>query len=74
MGPTTTTTRLIADVVGFEGELEFDTTMPDGMPRELLDASRLLELGWQPRIGLRDGIEDAYRWFVEHVAADPVRA
>jgi GDP-L-fucose synthase len=62
--------ELIGEVVGYEGELVFDTSKPDGMPRKLLDVSRLRELGWQPRIGLRDGIADAYRWFVEH-AAEP---
>jgi GDP-L-fucose synthase len=61
--------ELIQDVVGYEGELVFDTSMPDGMPRKLLDVSRLHELGWQPRIGLREGIASAYRWFVDHVAA-----
>jgi GDP-L-fucose synthase len=61
--------ELIQDVVGYEGELVFDTSMPDGMPRKLLDVARLDELGWQPRIGLREGVASAYRWFVDHVAA-----
>ena len=57
---------LIAEVVGWEGEFVFNTDMPDGTPRKLLDVSKLTELGWKPSIGLRDGIAEAYRWFVEH--------
>ena len=56
----------ICDVLGYEGALEFDTSMPDGMPRKLLDTSRMSELGWKPRIGLREGIADAHRWYAEH--------
>jgi GDP-L-fucose synthase len=61
--------ELIREVVGYEGELVFDTSKPDGMPRKLLDVTRLRELGWAPRIDLREGIRQAHRWFVEHVAA-----
>jgi GDP-L-fucose synthase len=61
--------ELICDVIGYEGELAFDPTKPDGMPRKLLDVSRLRGLGWEPRIPLREGIAAAYRWFVEHEAA-----
>jgi GDP-L-fucose synthase len=56
----------IADVVGWRGELRFDPTMPDGTPRKLLDVSRLAEVGWRARIGLREGIEATYRWFLDH--------
>ena len=56
----------IAQVVGFEGQLSFDTSKPDGTPRKLLDVSRLSALGWRASIPLREGLEDAYRWFVEH--------
>jgi GDP-L-fucose synthase len=61
--------ELICDVVGYEGELGFDPSKPDGMPRKLLDVSRLRGLGWEPRIPLREGIAEAYRWFLEHEAA-----
>ncbi|RMD68918.1 MAG: GDP-L-fucose synthase, partial [Gammaproteobacteria bacterium] len=54
---------LIREVVGFEGEIAFDPGKPDGTPRKLLDVSRLKALGWEARIGLREGLEDAYRWF-----------
>ncbi|MBS7669671.1 GDP-L-fucose synthase family protein [Croceicoccus gelatinilyticus] len=55
--------RMIADVVGFEGRLEFDTSRPDGTMRKRLDVSKLSDLGWQARIGLREGIEEVYREF-----------
>ena len=58
--------ELVREVVGFEGELLFDTSKPDGAPRKLLDVSRLSELGWKARTGLREGIESTYRWFLEN--------
>ncbi len=54
---------LVAEVVGYRGEIRFDPTKPDGTPRKLLDSSRLRGLGWRPRIGLRQGLQDTYRWF-----------
>lgn len=56
--------RLIGEVVGFRGDLVFDTSKPDGAPRKLLDVARLRALGWQPSIALRDGIAATYRWYV----------
>ncbi len=58
----------VCDVIGFEGNLVFDTTKPDGTPRKLMDSSRLFSLGWKPRIPLRDGIADAYAWFLANRA------
>lgn len=55
--------ELICDVVGFKGELVFDTTKPDGTPRKLLDVSRLQGLGWKPRISLREGVAQTYAWY-----------
>src|SRR4051795_1153552 len=49
--------EMVADVVGYEGSLEFDTSKPDGTPRKLLDVSKLHGLGWREQIGLRDGLE-----------------
>lgn len=60
--------RLIADVVGFRGELEFDTTKPDGTPRKLLDVSRINSLGWTARTPLRDGIRRVYGWYAQQLA------
>ena len=54
----------IADVVGFTGEVVWDTSKPDGTPRKLLDVSRLRALGWEPQVSLRDGIADTYRWYL----------
>lgn len=55
---------IVKEVVGYEGEVLFDTTKPDGTPRKVLDISRLIRLGWRPRISLREGIVDTYEWFV----------
>ena len=58
----------VAAVAGFQGELVFDPSKPDGTPRKLLDTSRLTSLGWTPKIRLREGIESTYAWFKQHVA------
>jgi GDP-L-fucose synthase len=60
--------ELICDVVGFDGELAWDTTKPDGTPRKLLDVTKLHALGWKPAITLRDGIQRTYDWFVANFA------
>ncbi len=57
---------LIAGVTGFDGEIKFDSSMPDGTPRKLLDISRLKALGWQPETRLEEGIAQTYAWMVEH--------
>jgi len=59
---------MVRRVVGFEGELRFDATKPDGTPRKLLDVSRLKALGWAPRIPLERGIAETYAWYVESLA------
>src|SRR5881296_1312830 len=56
--------ELICDVVGFDGELAWDKTKPDGTPRKLLDVTKLRDLGWHPTISLRDGITQTYDWFL----------
>ena len=60
--------ELICDVVGFDGELAWDATKPDGTPRKLLDITKLRALGWQPTIPLREGIAQTYEWFLKNVA------
>jgi GDP-L-fucose synthase len=55
----------IRDVVGFRGDIVFDSSKPDGAPRKLLDVSRLQALGWQSRIELRAGIAATHRWYVD---------
>ena len=58
--------RLVAEVVGYAGTITFDTSRPDGTPRKLMDSSRLQSLGWQPRVGLREGLGLAYHDFLAH--------
>jgi len=60
--------EMVMSVVDYAGELSFDTTKPDGTPRKLLDTTRLTDLGWKPRITLRDGIAQTYAWFLQHSA------
>lgn len=60
--------EMVMSVIGYSGRLLFDSTMPDGTPRKLLDVSRLTSLGWRARIPLKDGIERTYDWFKEHAA------
>ncbi len=61
--------ELICDVVGFRGELTWDRSQPDGTPRKLLDISKIESLGWKPRIPLREGIAQTYKWFTEERAS-----
>ncbi len=60
--------ELVCEVVGFDGELVWDKTKPDGMPRKLLDVTRIRALGWQPTISLRKGIAQTYEWFLANRA------
>lgn len=53
-------------VVGFDGEIQFDSSKPDGTPRKLMDVSRLKRLGWQAKINLEDGLKQTYQWFSQH--------
>jgi len=55
--------KLIKDIIGYGGEIVYDTSKPDGTPQKLLDVSRLHGLGWEARISLRDGIKQAYEWY-----------
>ena len=60
--------ELIKEVVGYEGEIVWDKTKPDGTPRKLLDVSKLEKAGWKYKMGLKDGIRETYKWFIENVA------
>lgn len=55
----------IAEVIGYKGKIEYDTSKPDGTPRKLMDSTRLRNLGWEPNIGLREGLKSAYDDFLE---------
>ena len=56
----------IKDTIGFEGELKFDSTMPDGNPRKLLDSSLINELGWESKIDLDEGLAKTYEWYLDN--------
>jgi GDP-L-fucose synthase len=56
--------EIVQEVVGYEGAVSWDSSMPDGTPRKLLDISRLTQLGWAPRISLREGIKSTYEWYL----------
>ena len=57
--------KLIKEIVGFEGKLNFDSSKPDGNPRKLLDSSKLFNLGWEPKIELNIGLDTTYKWYLE---------
>jgi GDP-L-fucose synthase len=57
---------LVGEMVGFEGDLRFDASKPDGTPLKLLDVSRLTALGWEARTPLREGIRQTYEWYLDH--------
>ena len=56
----------VADVVGFEGGIDWDTSKPNGPPRKLLNVDKIHKLGWKHKIGLREGIESTYKWYLEN--------
>ena len=66
--------RIIADVVGYGGGWSFDTSRPDGTPRKLTDCSFLNDLGWAPRVGLREGLQETYDWYRKTYSAGRLRA
>ncbi len=57
---------LIGRLAGFSGRIQFDTSMPDGTPRKLLDVARLRKLGWEARIGLGEGVQATFSWMLDH--------
>ena len=59
--------EIVKDSIGFEGELKFDSSKPDGTPRKLLDVSKLSAAGWQAKIALADGVKETYQWFLDNV-------
>jgi GDP-L-fucose synthase len=61
-------TAMIAETVGFVGEITWDASKPDGTPRKIMDSSRLRSLGWAPKTPLRDGMKQMYAWFLKNVA------
>jgi GDP-L-fucose synthase len=61
--------QTVAQTVGFQGDMKFDTSMPDGTPRKLMSSDKLLALGWSPKISLEAGLKDAYDWYLENIVA-----
>jgi GDP-L-fucose synthase len=61
--------QVVKEVVGYQGQLRFDASRPDGMPLKALDASGLAALGWRPSVPFRDALERTYQWFLSHEAA-----
>lgn len=59
--------ELVCEVVGFDGKILYDATKPDGTPRKLVDISKIKQLGWTPKISLKDGLQQTYEWFVNHM-------
>lgn len=67
--------QIIMEVVGFDGELVYNDSIPDGTPRKLMNTDRIRDLGWRPSISLRDGLTNAYEWFLQHqhqISSQPV--
>jgi GDP-L-fucose synthase len=58
--------EIVAEVVGFKGRIEFDASKPDGPPRKLLNVDLIHRMGWRHRIGLKEGLQSTYQWFLEH--------
>jgi len=62
--------ELIQKVVGYNGQLRFDPTKPDGVPLKALDSSELMAMGWRPKVSLQRGLEETYRWFLDTTKDD----
>lgn len=62
--------KIVSDVVGFEGAIEFDTSKPDGMPQKLLDVSKLKNEGWVASTALREGIEKTYKYYLDEIVKE----
>ncbi|MEY4964863.1 MAG: GDP-L-fucose synthase [Pseudomonadota bacterium] len=60
-------TRMVCETVGFKGAIRNETSKPDGTPARLMSNEKLISLGWQSKIGLREGISDTYRWYLDNI-------
>ena len=58
--------EMIINVVGFEGQIQFDTSKPDGSPRKLMNTNLLKSLGWKQKVQLSEGLQQTYHWFLEN--------
>ena len=64
--------EIICSVIGYKGDLTFDTTKPDGTQKKLLDTSRLTKLGWKAKTNLKDGLKETYNWYLESTSKTPI--
>ena len=58
--------EIVKEVVGFEGEIVYDKTKPNGTPRKMMDATKIKALGWQPKIELKNGVKNFYKWYLDN--------
>jgi GDP-L-fucose synthase len=65
--------NLIAQVTGYNGDIEWDTSKPDGTPRKLLDVSRINRLGWRSEIALEQGVASTYKWYLQAIETGSLR-
>lgn len=65
--------RKMGKIVQYRGDMEFDTSMPEGTPRKLLDSSKLFDMGWRPKISLESGLQSTYSWFLKNIESGAVR-
>lgn len=63
--------EIVKDVVGFSGNILYDTSKPDGTPRKLLDVSKINSLGWKHKVSLKEGIQKTYSWYLENLKTSP---
>ena len=61
---------MIKDIVGYQGDIQFNSDYPDGMPRKLLDVSRITSMGWKSSINLDTGIKTVYKWYLNNLQFD----
>lgn len=66
-------TQLVCEIVGYQGDIVHDLSKPDGTPRKLMDIGKIRQTGWAPKIALREGIKDAYAWFLKHLDSGQMR-
>ena len=59
--------NMIKKIVGYSGELTFDSTKPDGNPRKLLDSTLINSMGWKPKVELEEGLEITYKWYLDNI-------
>ena len=62
--------NIVASVVNYTGDIEWDTSRPNGTPNRPLDSSKIKSLGWTPKYSLYEGLKKTYRWFIEHTYYD----